>query len=250
MKKAVITTLAALVTQIGSLPYDSAEKAVAYSLRHDIPFLPELPMLGDSMIQYIQNPGKMSCLEKFKKHSYDIAKVQCIGPATLMFTGKYSEEEAVLQIYTHIDAILKGLNARETILFLDEPALGQSGIGYESKWNGIFSCFNVTKGIHVCGLADFERLFKADIDILSFDASQYDLSIYDREKYMNFRQKGGRIAWGIETAPDIEDFRKGDLITMPCGLGGMNRATGKPYTEEECESALEMLIKAKEKYII
>ncbi|MFH1065606.1 MAG: hypothetical protein V1734_03835 [Nanoarchaeota archaeon] len=46
----------AIVTQIGSLPYDSVEKAVAYSLKHDIPFLPELPKLGDSMIQYIRIP--------------------------------------------------------------------------------------------------------------------------------------------------------------------------------------------------
>lgn len=235
-----------IITQIGSLPYDSAEKAVAYSLRHDIPFLPELPMLGDSMIQYIQNPGKLSCLSEFKKHSYDIVKVQCIGPATLAFTGKYSGEESVLQIYTHIDAILNGLNAKETILFLDEPALGQSGIDYESKWNDIFSCFNVTKGIHICGLTDFDRLFTADIDIISFDASLYDITIYP--KYLDFRQKGGRVVWGISNADDITDFHKGDLITMPCGLGGMNKNTGKPYTEEECEKCLEMMVKAKELY--
>ena len=58
----------AIVTQIGSLPYDSVEKAVEYSLRHDIPFLPELPLLGDSMIKYINTPGKLSCLSEFKKH--------------------------------------------------------------------------------------------------------------------------------------------------------------------------------------
>lgn len=238
----------AIVTQIGSLPFDSVETAVEYSLRHDIPFLPELPKLGDSMIEYIKAPGKLSCLDEFKKHSYDIAKIQCIGPATLVLTGKYNEEEAVLQIYTHIDSILKGLNAKETILFLDEPALGHSGIDYEKKWEEIFSCFNVTKGIHVCGLADFDRLFRADIDIISFDASLYDITIYP--KYPDFRQKGGRVAWGISRLEDINDFHKDDLITMPCGLGGMNRETGKAYTEDECEKALEMLVKAREKYII
>lgn len=236
----------AIVTQIGSLPYDSVEKAVEYSLRHGIPFLPELPKLGDSMLDYIKNPGRLSCLTEFKKHSYDIAKVQCIGPATLAFSGNYNEEEAVLQIYTHIDSILKGLNAKETILFLDEPALGHSGNDYEKRWAEIFSCFNVKKGIHVCGLTDFDRLFTADIDIISFDASLFDITIYQR--YPDFREKGGRIAWGIANEDDILDFHKGDLITMPCGLGGMNKDTGKPYTEGECEKCLEMLVKAKDKY--
>jgi len=245
-----------MITQIGSLPYDSAEKAVEYSLRHDIPFLPELPKLGDAMTSYIQNPGKLSCLEEFKKHSYDIVKIQCIGPATLSFTDYYDEEQNIKRPYTdkemvdhitfHIGATLYGLNAKETIVFFDEPVLGQAGFNYEEIWGKIFNKFNVIKGVHVCGLTDFDRLFKADIDIISFDASHYDLTIYD--KYLDFRQKGGRIAWGISNADDITDFHKGDLITMPCGLGGMNIKTGKPYTEEECENALEMMVKARGKY--
>ena len=40
-----------IVTQVGSLPYDDVDKAVEYSLRHDIPFLPELPKLGDAMLE-------------------------------------------------------------------------------------------------------------------------------------------------------------------------------------------------------
>ncbi|HII15409.1 MAG TPA: hypothetical protein HA362_03780 [Nanoarchaeota archaeon] len=247
-----------ITTQIGSLPYCSAGKAVEYSLRHGIPFLPELPGLGDSMLSYIQNPGKLSCLSEFKKHTYGTVKVQCIGPATLLgaeFEDKeknikwqYSEEEVKLQICTHLDAIFDGLNAKEIILFLDEPALGQSGVNYESIWNEIFFYFNAGKGIqflrgiHVCNITDFDRLFMAGIDIISFDASLYDITLYD--KYHDFRQKGGRIAWGISKPEDIRDFKAGDLITMPCGLGGMNRETGKPYTEDECESALEMLVKA------
>lgn len=31
-----------IITQIGSLPYEDIGEAVEYSLRHDIPFLPEL----------------------------------------------------------------------------------------------------------------------------------------------------------------------------------------------------------------
>ena len=45
-----------IVTQVGSLPYDDVDKAVEYSLLHDIPFLPELPKLGDAMLDYIEKP--------------------------------------------------------------------------------------------------------------------------------------------------------------------------------------------------
>jgi hypothetical protein len=84
-----------IVTQIGSLPYDDVGKAVEFSLRHDIPFLPELPKRGDAMMDYIKNPGKLSCLDTFKKRTEGrpAVKVQCIGPATLILAG-YSEDEA------------------------------------------------------------------------------------------------------------------------------------------------------------
>ncbi len=60
-----------VITQIGSIPYQDVKQAVKYSLKHDIPFLPELPKLGDGVLDYIKNPGKLSCLEEFKKHSFE-----------------------------------------------------------------------------------------------------------------------------------------------------------------------------------
>ena len=78
-----------MITQIGSLPYDDVDQAVEYSLRHDIPFLPELPKLGDAMMDYIKQPGSMSCLETFKRKAagFDVVKIQCLGPATLILGG-------------------------------------------------------------------------------------------------------------------------------------------------------------------
>lgn len=245
-----------IITQIGSLPYDSVEKAMEYSLKHDIPFLPELPKLGDAMMKYIQNPGKMSCLEEFKKHSYELVKVQCVGPATLISDPelKYDESEAVDRASRHINAIFSGLNAKEAILFLDEPSIGNAGFDFQLLWEAIFSSitapFKVYKGVHTCGNMDWDKLFAAGIDIISFDASRYGHYLISSPKYNGFRQKGGRIAWGISNPEDIKDFREGDLITMPCGLGGMNLATGKKYSAKECENALEIMVKAKEKYII
>lgn len=220
-----------IVTQIGSLPYDNVEKAVEFSLRHDIPFLPELPKLGDAMMDYIKNPGRMSCLETFKKKvkGRPAVKVQCVGPATLILAG-YSEDEAISRTCQHIEAVLDGLDAGTIILFLDEPALGQAGFDYHRLWAPLFESFNVTPGVHVCGNMNWDDLFNSQVQIISFDASQYDVTIYPA--YRN----GKRIAWGIQDRRNVRDFQKGDLLTLPCGMGP------KFYSTDDCETWLASLL--------
>ncbi|MBN1354603.1 MAG: hypothetical protein JW994_08065 [Candidatus Omnitrophica bacterium] len=229
-----------IVTQIGSLPLENVGEAVAYSLRHDIPFLPELPKKGDAMLNYIKNPGNLSCLAEFKKHEYDTVKIQCVGPATLMLAG-YEEHDAVLRITEHINVVINGLKAQDVILFLDEPALGQSGINYDEVWQLIF-LFSSSKakkelnaklisGVHVCGNMDWDKLFNSNVEIISFDASQFDIT-----KYPKYRS-GKRIAWGVNEKKDVRDFRQGDLVTLPCGMGT------KLYKPEDCEKMLVKLDK-------
>jgi len=217
-----------IITQIGSLPYEDVGEAVEYSLKHDIPFLPELPKRGDAMLDYIKQPGKLSCLEEFKKHKFETVKIQCVGPATLMLSG-YKQDEAILRICEHITAIMDGLEANDVILFLDEPALGQSGINFQELWEALLSGFGVMAGVHTCGNMDWDILFSSRIDIISFDASKYDLT-----KYSAYRS-GKRIAWGAEKAEDVKDFKEGDLLTLPCGMGT------PLYKVEDCEPNLQKL---------
>ena len=217
-----------IITQIGSLPYEDVGEAVVYSLKHDIPFLPELPRRGDAMLEYIKQPGKLSCLSEFKKHKFETVKVQCIGPATLMLSG-YKEDEAVQRICAHIQAIIDGLKAKETILFLDEPALGQSGANFRTLWEALFSSFNVVPGVHVCGNMDWDLMFDSPVQVISFDASKFDLT-----KYSKYRS-GKIISWGVEKVGDIKDFQQGDLITLPCGMGT------PLYNKEDCQPGLEKL---------
>jgi hypothetical protein len=217
-----------VITQIGSLPYTDVGEAVEYSLKHDIPFLPELPKRGDAMLEYIKQPGKLSCLEEFKKHKFETVKVQCVGPATLMLSG-YKEDEAVQRICEHITAIIDGLEASEIILFLDEPALGQCGANFRELWKALFSNFTVVPGVHVCGNMDWDLLFDSNLGIISFDASKYDLT-----KYSKYRS-GKRIAWGVERLEDVKDFQEGDLITLPCGMGT------PVCKEEDCKKNLQTL---------
>jgi hypothetical protein len=187
------------------------------------------------MLHYIQNPGHLSCLEKFKTYEFETVKVQCIGPATLIASG-YEENDALLRIYTHIESIIKDLRAQEIILFLDEPALGYVGFDYERLWAPIFESFSVIRGVHVCGNMQWDQLFNADIDIISFDASNYDITKYYKDR------KGKRIAWGIQRAEDIKDFQRGDLITPPCGLGT------KLFTEADAVAKLAQLRELAERY--
>jgi len=210
------------ITQIGSLPFTDVEQTVAYSLRHDIPFLPELTALGDAMLDYIKKPGHLSCLEAFKRRRFETVKVQCIGPATVIQSG-YEEDDAISRIYQHVEQILDGLEAEEIILFLDEPALGYVGFDYQRLWEPLFASFPVVAGVHVCGNMQWDNLFDAKIDIISFDASKYDIT-----KYYQARN-GKRISWGIERPEDIKDFQPGDLITLPCGMPHLSFA--KEQTE-------------------
>ncbi len=221
-----------IVTQVGSLPYDDVDEAVKYSLRHDIPFLPELPKLGDAMLDYIKNPGNLSCLETFKRkvEGRETVKVQCVGPATVILGG-YDQDEAFSRVYQHIDSIMNGLDADNVILFLDEPALGQVGFDYQQLWTPLFQSFNVTPGVHVCGNMNWDDLFSSEVEIISFDASKYDIT-----RYPGYRN-GKRIAWGVETIEDVKDFQKGDLLTLPCGMGP------KFYSTHDCEVSLSNLLK-------
>ena len=221
-----------IVPQVGSLSYDDVDKAVEYSLRHDIPFLPELPKLGDAMLEYIEKPGNLSCLETFKKmvQGYETVKIQCVGPATLILSG-YDQDEAISRACQHIDAVTNGLNAGEVILFLDEPALGQVGFDYQQLWSALFESFDVTPGIHVCGNMNWDELFRSEIDIISFDASQYDIT-----KYPGYRNNK-KIAWGAKAKGDVKDFQEGDLLTLPCGMGP------KFYSVDDCEVNLNNLLK-------
>ena len=126
---------------------------------------------------------------------------------------------------------MNGLDADNVILFLDEPALGQVGFDYQQLWTPLFQSFNVTPGVHVCGNMNWDDLFSSEVEIISFDASKYDIT-----RYPGYRN-GKRIAWGVETIEDVKDFQKGDLLTLPCGMGP------KFYSTHDCEVSLGNLLK-------
>jgi len=235
------------ITQIGSLPYEDVDEALDYSFRHDIPFLPELIKKGDSMLEYIKHPGKLSCLEKFKsevkRRKISEVKIQCVGPSTLIFS-EYEKDDAVNRIKNHVNSILEGLSAEKVILFFDEPLISLDKSLYEALeinegysqildeiLNGIPKR-DLTIGMHTCNRADWNGLFGlSKIEIISFDASKFAREVFHSEKYRGNK----RIAWGINRKEDAREFHEGDLLTLPCGMSPAR------YSIEDCEKNLAML---------
>ncbi len=243
-----------VITQMGSLPYREVWDAVEYSLRHDIPFLPELTNLGEIMSNYIRKPGDLLCLDLFKarvnERGDDTIKVQCVGPATLIVNGRirYTPDEAVSRCRDHITAILDGINARYKILFLDEPALSQAGnINYKDLWNKVFDGYDVIKGIHCCGMdtkkdrhssvkvVGWQDFFSADVDILAFPQG-----VRVHSGFGSYRGSK-RIAWGVKRSSNVNKFREGDLLTPHCGLAS--------FSVEDCERTLDDLLFVKRKVL-
>lgn len=192
------------------------------------------------MFEYIQNPGTLKSLGLFKegvmKQNSKIVKTQCAGPATLISDprSRYSDDEAITRIYAHVSGILEGLDA-DVILFLDEPGLGTFTDYRKLKglWSLIFDSFSVTPGIHTCYNMDWDVLFDSGIDIVSFNAAKYDIS--RSSKYEEYRKRGGRVAWGVEKKEDVKDYRKGDLLTLQCGMDPSF------YKIEDCDKELKKL---------
>ena len=73
---------------------------------------------------------------------------------------------------------------------------------------------------------NWDELCGSEIEIISFDASKFDIT-----KYPGYRN-GKRIAWGVEAAEDVKDFQEGDLLTPPCGMGP------KFFNTVDCETVL------------
>ncbi len=255
-----------MITQIGSLPYESVAKALEYSLKHDIPFLPELPKKGDLMTDYIRHPGKLSCLEDFARETngYPLVKIQGVGPATIVSATKreLNETKAVRIASAHLSTIVNALDAKNIILFIDEPSLETAGydyakngmskeeyesmglisVQYRPAWERLVDDLKknvdysrIILGVHTCGNADWKSLGSLDfLDIISFDASRY-ANVFDAQEFYAHKKN---VAWGIKSRRDISVFEDRDLITPPCGLANLD--------DEECELVLSMLKLTKE----
>lgn len=211
-------------------------------------------------------------------------KGQITGPVSFGLTLTDDSRRAILYDEMLSDAAAKLLRlkagwqekvlsriSRNTIIFVDEPAMSSYGSAFFSLprervialLEEVLGGISGIKGIHCCGNTDWSLILGTSTDIVSFDAYSYaeSLSLYptDVKKLLG---RGGAIAWGIvpntedsmtkETVSSLKDrleeamapfTRKGiafeklfeqSLITPSCSLA--------PLTEEASEQALETLV--------
>lgn len=209
--------------------------------------------------------------------SKTIIKGQTTGPISTGLQIFSTENKPVIYDENYCEIVRKNLNMmtrwqektlrskfQRTIIFLDEPSLSLMGTPYANiKWEDAIAWINDVlkgiegwKGIHCCGNTDWSQVIETNIDILSFDAYDYDytISLYP-EEISRFLERGGVLAWGIvpnnEEVADKENVDslvqkvisgiemmkakgvdeelliRNSLVTPQCGLGGMSEAASE-----------------------
>jgi hypothetical protein len=139
------------------------------------------------------------------------------------------------------------------LLFVDEPALCldasvANNVPEEQRLNALAATLNGARihgayaGLHCCAARPFERMWRVQPDIISFDAHEgLDLFFADWHA-LDFMQQGGTVAYGIvptrpglsavdsasifvrwlkaaSLAGDPQKFAQRAMITATCGLG-------------------------------
>jgi methionine synthase II (cobalamin-independent) len=231
----------------------------------------------------------LHCFLKQKNLTPLAVKGQITGPVTWGLTVTDDNKRAVLYDDMLSDAAAKllrlkagwqerelGKISKNTIIFIDEPAMSSYGSAFFSLprervislLEEVLGGISGLKGIHCCGNTDWSLILGTSTDILSFDTYNYaqSLSLYPDE-VKQFLDRNGAIAWGVvpneedrlsgETASSLKDrleeamapfTRKGipfrqlieqGLLTPSCSLASM--------TEESSARALELLVELSQK---
>lgn len=120
---------------------------------------------------------------------------------------------------------LKNKFNKEAIIFFDEPYLSSFGSAFcpltkdqvVALLKEVFSIVRekskVLTGVHCCGNTDWPMLFESGVDIVSFDAWNYDekFTLYPGE-IKAFLERGGIVAYGIVPTNAMElKITKDDL---------------------------------------
>jgi len=223
-------------TGIGSLPFDSIEKAIDYSLQFDIPFYPQLPLkdIKNSMVYEgldglngicIDQDGHISFrnriesldsfkipenlilfVEKVREKKLSIIKYQIVGIQTIREillannVNKEFIETEILSFYISKLALIHGyLNSFdfEVLFFVDEPCLGADTKTVASVLE-FYKNLGFIDGLHSCGNTSLETLFNSELKFISIDMHLVAGQVFQLDALVGkYHDAGGRIIWGI-----------------------------------------------------
>jgi len=255
--------------------------------------------LDNDFDKYAISAGYAAGLHRFLKLgnlSPKAVKGQVTGPISWGLTVTDDSKRAIIYDDMLADAAVKLLRlkaiwqkkvlakiSRNTIIFVDEPAMASYGSAYVSLSRDrvinlleeVLGSISGLKGIHCCGNTDWSVLLDTSTNIISFDTYNYarSLTLYPAE-VKSFLDRGGAIAWGIvpneekqlaqETASSLKDrleeamapfTRKGvpfrqlikqGLLTPSCGLGLI---TNEDAAARALELLAELSIKMRKRYM-
>lgn len=208
-------------TGIGSLPFEDISRAIDFSLKFDIPFLPELPKLdGDFISSFKENNN--SCLEKFKERTESLPLVKYQIP---------SPELVQIESYGKV----------KSPLFIDAPTIKD----YKVLKNFISSIEN-SVGIHCCGNFDLTEILKLKINFFSFDARLVESPRELIEELIRYNiipvvgivsthEKRAQRPNNIDIWKNvIRDYPMDCWLSPACGLAGLSIS--------ECDKTLDLLL--------
>lgn len=208
---------------IGSLPHHSSHDAVNFSLRHSMPFLPQMTSLGEHMVSQALSTKdlleKYSALENFtekilEKKIIDF-KIQIAGPQTCNVNDTI--------ILKEINKFLKYFEKYnlQPIVFIDEPVFSQNSEQLKNIFDELRN-LNIVSGFHSCAKFNWNLTEPLNFDYLSFDLGVMSARPESRKNLVT----------------GIPPFSKklevsGEWISSSCGLA--------MFTEGECEMILKNL---------
>lgn len=152
------------ITGIGSLPYQDFHEALQYSLKHDLPFFPQILSIHGNMIEQVKNMN-FQFLEDFLNHLRKLKitryKIQIAGPNTTSLSMSHYE--------TIIEDFLKESQDLEILLCFDEPTFVNSKIidSLVKKYQ------TIDFAIHCCNRIDSNLakiMNESEVRYISYDA--------------------------------------------------------------------------------
>ncbi len=223
-------------TGIGSLPFTSVDEALACSLAHDVPFMPELPSLDprEFLRSAHEERPDTALVRRFLTAlpAGSACKVQLVGPATL---GEGSLDTCLRRAH----AMLHLLEGREVLFTLDEPSL-RAPSGDHVLLLEELQRAGVRTGLHCCGRPAWDAVLRLPLDVVFLDAR---LSLEDLTKspaWPRFVERGGAMGLGVlatsappddlearcasvlerlrQTTPALDALLQRSYVTPACGL--------------------------------
>jgi hypothetical protein len=209
---------------IGSLPHKSIKDAVAFSLKHDLAFLPQMTSLGERMIP--QTLSSRPLIEKYSALSFFTEKIleNKISNFKIQIAGPETCRVEAHSILYEIDQFLKYFDKYNLtpIIFIDEPVF-ISQVYHLDKIFKELARQKIISGLHSCARLDWELVEKLEFNYLSFDIKiMFPLS-----------QSQKILIAGIPPFTSKKYEFSGEWVSSSCGLA--------MFSEIESEKILENL---------